>query len=164
MLRVGLEKIVDLGTSAVPLSHVFASGDRFRITLTANHAGYIALLDRGPKGRLECLWPATGGAAPIAADETVVVPPGGSLRFDEAAGTEMIRIAFTVAPTSPPLAQLLDPAARAPAPGAMSQIRLRGVDPDATPNRNDVASYFTGEIVEHGIFVIDLALAHRPRR
>jgi hypothetical protein len=165
MLRVGLEKVVDLTATAVPLSHVFESGDRFHLTLTTNHAGYIAMLDRGAAGKLECLWPATGGAAPIAADETVVVPPAGSVRFDETAGTERIQLVFTLAPVAQPIARLLDTAAGAPGTtAAMSQIRLRSVVADPTPNRSDVASYYTGEIVEGGIYVVDLTLAHRARR
>ncbi|HXO19786.1 MAG TPA: DUF4384 domain-containing protein [Thermoanaerobaculia bacterium] len=163
-LRVGLAKVVNLNSTAVPLSHIFESGDRFCITLTANRTGYIALLHRGAAGHLESLWPSNGGTAAIAANEMIVVPPDGNFRLDEVPGSEMVQIVFTLAPIGQPMAQLLEATTGASGTSAIRQIRLRGVVADPSEDSGDVASLFTGDIVEHGVAVVELAIAHRARR
>jgi|GEM_PF-4743166 len=50
LLRVGLEKVSGPQATAVPLDHVFQSGDHFRISVKASRAGYLCLLYRGASG------------------------------------------------------------------------------------------------------------------
>jgi hypothetical protein len=152
--------MVGLRATAVPLDHEFENGERFRITLTSSRNGYVFLLDRGADHNLHRLWPATGGAIPIAARETVLVPPDGQFRLGAATGTDTVRIVFSLLPLADPLALQLD--TDAPGRGAAApirQIRLRG-----ELGRDDAAAEFTGEIVERGVAVLDLNLVHRARR
>src|SRR5262249_54782730 len=92
LLRVGVEKVGGERATAVPLDHVFQSGDHLRLTLRSSRAGYLRVLHDGADGRSEPLWPAGEAAAPIGAEEVVLVPGTGSIRLDDKAGVERLRV------------------------------------------------------------------------
>jgi hypothetical protein len=165
ILRVGLERVAETEATAVPLDHVFESGDHFRINITVNRAGYLRLLHRGVGGKFERLWPPGSQPVPIGPNEAVLVPDKGSILLDEKAGTEMIQVVFSVDPLEGPQAGAPRTGAGSEgAPAKIGQIRLRDLVVEHQGAEADLGRYFTGELGEHGVSTLAFELRHQARR
>ncbi|HVR10977.1 MAG TPA: DUF4384 domain-containing protein [Thermoanaerobaculia bacterium] len=165
IVRVGLEKVAGSAATAVPLDHVFQSGDRLRISISVNRAGYLRLLARGADGKTERLWPPGSEATPIGADESVLVPGDGSIRLDEKPGTERVEVIFSSTPIAKaPVVPVPGPAGRDEAPGTIRQIRLRNLIVDRQAAEGDLGSYFTGDLGKGGVATVAFEIRHQARR
>jgi hypothetical protein len=82
---------------------VFHSGDRIRISVTSNAAGYLHVIHRGSSGTWMRLYPATGDGLDvpqIEAGKSVTIPAKGSFVFNNQTGTEALFLVFSREPIS----------------------------------------------------------------
>lgn len=87
---------------------VFHSGDRIRITVTANAPGYLYIINRGSSGAWTPLYPPADGQAPqLEAGKELTFPPEGSFMFNDQPGTEELFLLFARWPITqlPPAAE-----------------------------------------------------------
>ena len=69
----------------------FQSGDRVRFHLSLNFDGYLAVLNRGTSGKLNCLYPYQGAPNPVHASSELMVPGHEAwFEFDQTPGTEEV--------------------------------------------------------------------------
>jgi hypothetical protein len=85
----------------VTTDRVFRSGDRIKLTLTANRPGYLYLLNIGSSGRSRMLYPHARMRPEenyIQANTAVEVPQGGAIRFDDTVGEETLLLMLSPQP------------------------------------------------------------------
>ena len=80
------------GTREVKPSHVFNSGDRIKVALSSNRAGFLYLISVGASGKIQMLAPRQGEPATIQPGLRYQFPasPTAYFRFDKQAGSEEI--------------------------------------------------------------------------
>jgi hypothetical protein len=81
----------------------FRAGDRIRLQVDANTAGYLYVVMQGSSGSWRLLFPATevaGGSNHVQRGQSLQIPPGdrGQFVFDEQAGTEKLFLVLTRQP------------------------------------------------------------------
>ena len=88
---------------------VFHSGDRIRITVSANAPGYLYIINRGSSGAWTPLYPSADGQAPqLEAGKELTFPPEGAFMFNDQPGTEELFLLFA----RQPITQVPVPAAQ----------------------------------------------------
>ncbi len=82
----------DGGTREVKPSHVFKSGDRVKVALSSNRAGYLYLIAVGASGKIQMMAPRQGEPATVQPGLRYQFPasPTAYFRFDQQAGREEI--------------------------------------------------------------------------
>ncbi|MEQ1947148.1 MAG: DUF4384 domain-containing protein [Bryobacteraceae bacterium] len=100
----------------------FRSGDRIRLEMQANSAGYLYVVAQGSSGAWQVLFPSkdvAGGSNAIHRGEVRQIPAGdrGQFVFDEQAGTEKLFLVLTRQPENS-LEKLIYAVQGAPAPAA----------------------------------------------
>lgn len=146
---------------------VFRSGDRVQLTVEANSAGHLAIVQEGSDGHRGLLYPPPDGdlgSAPIEARSTIVLPsPHHAFTFDATPGTERLWLV---------LARTLDELAAMPLRGEMTggdvtvlkrlvarETGAKNLVVEALAEPEDPCTYaahVTGRVV-----VQEIALAHR---
>ena len=78
-------------------NEVFVSGERFRIRVTAGHAGYVYILLRGSRGETQLLFPyaTASDRHSIQAGEPADIPAADWFRFDTHPGVEHVYVAVS---------------------------------------------------------------------
>ncbi|MCK4340686.1 MAG: DUF4384 domain-containing protein [Phycisphaerae bacterium] len=79
-------------------TEVFQSGEKFHFRVTTHNDGYLYILNRGPAGDYNILYPrpvVKAGSAFVPGWEHVIVPAHGSFQFDEQAGIETVIICWS---------------------------------------------------------------------
>lgn len=82
---------------------VFHSGDHIRVTVTANAAGYLYIIQQGSSGAWTPLYPPAGDSIPVPRVETgksLTIPEEGSFLFNDQPGTEALFLLFSTQPLS----------------------------------------------------------------
>lgn len=85
----------------VTADHVFRSGDRIRLHLRSNRAGYLYVANIGSTGRTYMLFPnatVEAGNNTVQADVAYTVPSGGYIRFDQNPGEETLLVMLSSRP------------------------------------------------------------------
>jgi len=119
-------------------STVFHSGDRVKLSIMANHPGYLYIIQQGSSGAWSPIYP-TSDAAPdsnhIEAGRVYEVPDGGAFEFNQQPGQEHVFIVLSASPIPDldraifGLQQQNQPqAAPAPAPAAESGAVLEAMN------------------------------------
>jgi hypothetical protein len=100
-LRYSLLKI-DRGTGVeVATDEVFRAGDRIRLSVEANDAGYLYIVNRGSSGVWKVLFPSSeigGGDNAIERGRRYEIPSGFTFTFDEQPGAEKLFIILSRRP------------------------------------------------------------------
>jgi hypothetical protein len=77
----------------------FQSGDRIRFHLSLNFDGYLAVLNSGTSGKLNCLYPYSGAPNPVHASSELMVPGHEAwFVFDQTPGTEEVTFLLSKKP------------------------------------------------------------------
>jgi hypothetical protein len=101
-LRCSLLKRSDSGRyDEVDTGTVFHSGDKLKVVVKANDAGYLYVISRGPSGTWMVQFPSPdidGGNNRIGRDLDYTVPPGGRFNFTDEAGEEKLFIVLSRVP------------------------------------------------------------------
>ena len=102
-LRYSILKRESSGSIEVDPETVFQSGDKIRLRVDVNTAGYLYIINRGSSGNWNPLFP----SAKIANGDNRVqkgiqyeIPPGFVFTFDEQPGTEKLFVVFSRKPVS----------------------------------------------------------------
>jgi hypothetical protein len=85
----------------VTTDHAFRSGDRFKLHLQSNRAGYLTVVNVGSTGRTTMLFPPSSSSPAsnaIRARETYAVPPDEFIRFDDNPGEETLLVMLSPRP------------------------------------------------------------------
>lgn len=131
-LRCSLLKRSDSGRyDEVDAGTVFHSGDKLKVVVKANDAGYLYVISRGPSGTWMVQFPSPdidGGNNRIGRDLDYTVPPGGRFNFTDEAGEEKLFIVLSRVPAQD-LEKLIYSlgSGKAPAPAS--------VEPPAKPEK-----------------------------
>ncbi|MGH9838618.1 MAG: DUF4384 domain-containing protein, partial [Blastocatellia bacterium] len=100
MVRIELNRNGKL--SYVSPKTAFRSGDKVRLHVRINRAGYLTVLNEGTSGHLQLLYPRTlaNASARVSPtlDFTVPATPGKWLEFDDRTGTERLHIMLSAQP------------------------------------------------------------------
>ena len=107
---------------------VFATGDRIKLRVRANDAGYLYVAQRGSSGRWGVLFPSRqidGGNNFIRKDEVYEVPAGGVFVFEQPPGAERMFIVLTRQP-EPNLERLLYDLREGPTDGGKTLLADAG--------------------------------------
>ena len=100
-LRYTILKLVDGRMVEVAPDSVFHAGDRIQVSLEANDAGYLYIVNQGSSGTWKPLFPSAeieDGNNRIEKGRTYVMPPKSRFYFDEQAGEEKLFIVFSRQP------------------------------------------------------------------
>ena len=77
----------------------FQSGDRVRFHLSLNFDGYLAVLNAGTSGKVNCLYPHMGAPNPVHASSELMVPGHEAwFVFDQMPGTEEVTFLMSKKP------------------------------------------------------------------
>jgi hypothetical protein len=106
----------------------FRAGDRIRLQINANTAGYLYVVMQGSSGSWQLLFPSAevaSGSNRVEKGQALQIPPGdrGQFVFDETAGTEKIFLVLTRQPEQD-LDNLIYSMRAQPAPGGGETGRL----------------------------------------
>jgi hypothetical protein len=101
-VRCSLLKRSDSGRyDEIDAGTVFRSGDKLKVVVKANDAGYLYVISRGPSGTWMVQFPSPdidGGNNRIGRDLDYTVPPGGRFNFTDEAGEEKLFIVLSRVP------------------------------------------------------------------
>jgi hypothetical protein len=153
VVHVGLHTVAESGVTAVALDHTLKVGDRFRLTVRPDQAGYLYLYYRKGEEAEERLWPAGAGAHPVEAGKEITVPASGNLRVTADPGKDTIQLFFSRKPVSD-----ADAFARRRNRPKVRQIRLRAIELEAQPGTAVAPTAFSAGLDEQGVAVLELPL------
>jgi len=102
-LRYSILKRTDAGSVEVDSDAVFRSGDRIRLRVDVNTAGYLYIINRGSSGNWNPLFPSpkiANGDNRVQKGTQYEIPPGYVFTFDDQPGTERLFIVFSRRPVA----------------------------------------------------------------
>jgi len=102
-LRYSILKRTDTGSVEVDSATVFRSGDRIRLRVDVNAAGYLYIINRGSSGNWNPLFPSmkiANGDNRVQKGTQYEIPPGYVFTFDDQPGTEKLFIVFSRRPVA----------------------------------------------------------------
>jgi hypothetical protein len=102
-LRYSILKRESSGSAEVDPDTVFHSGDRIRLRIDVNTAGYLYIVNRGSSGNWKPLFPSpeiADGDNRVQKGKQYEIPPGYVFTFDEQPGREKLFIVFSHQPVS----------------------------------------------------------------
>jgi hypothetical protein len=102
-LRYSILKKESSGSIEVDPDTVFRSGDRIRLRVDVNTAGYLYIINRGTSGNWNPLFPSAkiaNGDNRVHKETQYEIPPGYVFTFDEQPGTERLFIVFSRQPVT----------------------------------------------------------------
>lgn len=102
-LRYSILKRTDAGSVEVDSATVFRSGDRIRLRVDVNTAGYLYIINRGSSGNWSPLFPSpkiANGDNRVQKGTQYEIPPGYVFTFDDQPGAERLFIVFSRRPVA----------------------------------------------------------------
>jgi hypothetical protein len=102
-LRYSILKREGSGSTEVDPDTIFHSGDKIRLRVDVNAAGYLYIINRGSSGNWNPLFPSpkiANGDNRVQKGTQYEIPPGYVFTFDEQAGTEKLFIVFSRQPVA----------------------------------------------------------------
>jgi hypothetical protein len=102
-LRYSILKREGAGVTEVDTDTVFHSGDRIRLRVDVNVAGYLYIISRGSSGNWKPLYPSSeiaGGDNRVQKGTQYDIPPGYVFTFDEQPGKEKLFLVFSRQPVT----------------------------------------------------------------
>jgi hypothetical protein len=107
----------------VSVDTVFHAGDRIRISVETNQAGFLYIVNRGSSGMWQPLFPSAdvdNGSNHVEGFRDYLLPPKSRMVFDETTGTERLFLVFAREP-EPNLERMIYSLTSDPAPGPSPQ-------------------------------------------
>ena len=100
-LRYTILKLAGQQMVEVPADTVFHAGDRIQVSVEANEAGYLYIVQQGSSGTWKTMFPSPeieGGDNRVEAGKTYVMPPKSRFIFDEQPGVEKLFLVLSRQP------------------------------------------------------------------